>query len=653
LFPTVDIDEPGITAFYERTEGRPILIGLTVDVLNYQLMKQEELLRVSLADFEATLVAQINNLRNPTNWVILFMAHAYHRFNLALLDWMLKEASLQALVPDVKRQSLEGNLLTLSFVRHASTGNDFVLHDEMRRLITQYCWNIQDPDQSYRREVSRCAIRYYQQELERIPNKSDPLAQTYTVEMLYHHLYVNAEDGLKLFSQYFNLARVSWQRVYARTLLQEARNMADMLSFDQRCELDLAEASLLKREENPQAALDLYRQLEAQAQPFWLAQHQSDMYFGIGEAYLNLSNFNQVLDYYEKCLELGEGQTEQRRRAIILGQLGLISRRQGDLDKAVNYYNQSISINREIGNTREYANMLNNMGNVQRLLGKVEEAQRYCKIALHLREKLFRQGKSGEVQIGLTLSTLGVICLNIGDTAEAEVYFQRAFKIYERNNYKTGLASLYNRFGHINLARDEIDEAMKWFQQAEQASREINPEAYINSLNKQGRVLTRQEKWVEAIERFEAAIAKAREVNDYYQQAESWIDMAEPLERGGRHTDSQESLRKGDEIAQSYHYYYLLGRSKQLQGNLHFQAIHYQEAFYFLGEACHIMGLYNQVRFDAALSSLEDHLLETPEEELLPIIETLQQISWPEKNLIRENHRFLGALEKVKDLMIV
>ena len=61
------------------------------------------------------------------------------------------------------------------------------------------------------------------------------------------------------------------------------------------------------------------------------------------------------------------------------------------------------------------------------------------------------------------------------------------------------------------MARGEIEEAMKWFKQAEQVSYERNAEAYINSLNKQGRVLTRQEKWPEALERFEAAIEKARQ----------------------------------------------------------------------------------------------------------------------------------------------
>ena len=53
-FSSLELDERNVAAIYERTEGRPILIGLVVDMLNYQIMKQEDLLSVSLARFEAS-----------------------------------------------------------------------------------------------------------------------------------------------------------------------------------------------------------------------------------------------------------------------------------------------------------------------------------------------------------------------------------------------------------------------------------------------------------------------------------------------------------------------------------------------------------------------------------------------------------------------
>ncbi|HET8844908.1 MAG TPA: hypothetical protein VFN35_25775, partial [Ktedonobacteraceae bacterium] len=102
-------------ALYERTEGRPILLGLLTDVLFHQATNLDELLSIPPGTFEARLVAKINDLANPINWIILFMAHAYHRFNITLLDWMLQEANLRILVPTGEYQKVLEDLLTLSF----------------------------------------------------------------------------------------------------------------------------------------------------------------------------------------------------------------------------------------------------------------------------------------------------------------------------------------------------------------------------------------------------------------------------------------------------------------------------------------------------------------------------------------------------------
>ncbi len=135
-------------ALYDLTEGRPILLGLVADLLNNRVMTVDNLVNMPRhAEFEPNLVLQINRLENPLNWVILFMAHAYHRFNATVLDWILSESSLKDLVQDISHRDLMARLPTLSFVRGSGTADGLVLHDEMRRLVTKYCWKIHDPDQ--------------------------------------------------------------------------------------------------------------------------------------------------------------------------------------------------------------------------------------------------------------------------------------------------------------------------------------------------------------------------------------------------------------------------------------------------------------------------------------------------------------------------
>src|SRR5262249_22036461 len=142
---------------------------------------------------------------------------------------------------------------------------------------------------------------------------------------------------------------------------------------------------------------------------------------------------------------------------------------------------------------------------------------------------LFKAGQISEIPIGLTLSTIGQVCLDIDDLLQAEQAFQRAYEIYNRARHKTFIASTKNRFGQIALAKNELQEAKRWFEEAQEASVGIDAEAYVNSLNKQGRVLAKQKQWSEAAAFFERAVETARQVHDDYQRTESLVDLAEAL----------------------------------------------------------------------------------------------------------------------------
>ncbi len=219
---TYDIQPESDTfkALYQRTEGRPIIIGLAIDVLNKRIATVSDMLSVSRTTFEQYLVPQINKLENPLNWVILFMAHVYHRFNITLLERILQSVPLSEPVQSIRRDVLVKLLPELSFVRRPDAGDDFVLHDEMRRLVTRYCWAGLDPDRRFRKDISRSVIDYYESEMTTTSNEQQ--RQGYIVEILYHRLYIDLDDGLNYFYTNFaqsldffktSLARLLWQEV--------------------------------------------------------------------------------------------------------------------------------------------------------------------------------------------------------------------------------------------------------------------------------------------------------------------------------------------------------------------------------------------------------------------------------------------------------
>ncbi|HLG75052.1 MAG TPA: hypothetical protein VKX46_01485, partial [Ktedonobacteraceae bacterium] len=250
-------------ALYARTEGRPIMIGLAIDVLNNRIQRLDELVSVSQSDFERYLVRQINKLENPLNWVILFMAHIYHSFNLPILDWILQRVQMNAEVKAVDPADLTRRLPRLSFVRRASANDNFTLHDEMRRLVVRYCWEDLDPDRRYRKSLSNSVISYFEEQLK--GNITEQQRQTYIVEMLYHRLYIDPQDGFRFFQENITQAMRQSKTAFARLMVQEVQPFAELLSRDDRSDILLTEARITRYEKEASASLAFLNRLREEA----------------------------------------------------------------------------------------------------------------------------------------------------------------------------------------------------------------------------------------------------------------------------------------------------------------------------------------------------------------------------------------------------
>ena len=636
-------------ALYERTEGRPILIGLVTDVLNKRVRTLDELLQTSPPDFESYLVVQINRLDNPINLVILFMAHIYHRFNKQLLDWLSEHSpAIKEMVQDTDTQILTEQLLELSFVRQPGSGSDVALHDEMRRLVNKYNWQGQElPEGEYRRDLSKLVIGYYKYAIAH--ESGERMRQIYTVEMLYHELFIDLNEGFKSFERIFYEAIDLWQTAFARSLLQETRQFLNRFSAEQNYALIGAEALLLRREENGAAALSLYRKLEQEANKHWLTTHRAGILFEKGQCYQQISQFDEAEVCYNGSLEIELAQGNEIRVATIFRNLGFISRRRGELEKAKNYYESSMAIYKKYGDRTGYADTLNIMGGLYRLQGKMNEALRYCNVSLRLREELFRLGLTTEVAVGLTLSAIGVIYLREDDLVNAEQFFKQAHDIYHHRRYKRGTASIHIRFGQIALARGDLKGAMERFIQGYQEALGIDAESEINSLNKQARVHIQEGKLEKAIPLLKKAIQRAEEAYDVYQKAESLIDLANTYERFNYHEDAVQTLRQAEDIAREYKYYYLLGQARDFRGDNMYAIEQYNSAFKYFSDYCYYMALYNPVQYEKAVRKTTDLLVKIPRAEI-PVILDDFEAKWKSRDLKESDSLMLDALAEIRML---
>ncbi len=660
---------PEAAILWELTGGRPILLGLVKDLIGHNTVKLEDLLSVPPAEFEAHLVSQINNIDKPVNWLVLFMAHAYHRFNFPLLEWILGRASsLRTLVGEVDKRQLE-ELPSLSFVRRATDkSGDFTLHDEMRPLIMKHCWQSLDTDKSYRQEVSRHVIQYYEQEL---ANEHDDLMrQAYIVQILYHKAFLEINDGMKYFTQCFDEAIDLWQNAYARNLLQEIQKFSEPSSLNQyvylitkklspyqRADLVMKEARLFLKEENREMALAYHQQLLDEAEKDWREEHQAEILYDLGECHLAMAKFQEASKAFNDALTLERKRNNQQKIADILNALGYISRRQGQFDQAVDYYQESLRIYKGLGEQPEYlrelADILNNLSNVYRLLGKIDKALTYCQRGLQIRERLSSNNEVSEVAIGFSHATLGHIYLYDGDDVNAEKHLKTALDAFTRTNNKQGLVACHNRFGQIQMKRGKLDEALDHFKRAFEEATRTDEGAQITSLNRQGHIHGLRQECEEAKNDFEKAIALAQNVHDSYQEVESRIDLARVLANLEEYELYLQELDKAATIAGQQHYNKLLGEIEKLQGDQSYQQQRHQGAFLHYAKLCHFMAQYNPIEYRKALRFLTDKLLESlkvdDSTEVATALEVLRSY-WEEQQLASTFPEFLRVCDNVDEV---
>jgi tetratricopeptide (TPR) repeat protein len=641
------------TALYERTEGRPILIGLAIDVLNHRILTPAELIHTPPNDFERYLVTRINQLENPLNWVILFMAHVYHRFTIPLLDWILSEQQLRELIKsDIEYQTSLATLPQLSFVRHSSDSDEFVLHDEMRRLVIKYCWDVQDPDQRFRKAISQRIISYNEQRLASATNEQEK--QAYIIEILYHSLFINLTDNLAYFQKQFDQALILGKSSFARLLYQEVQNFIGRMSLAQKCDFLVSEARLLRAEDSVNAALSIYQILYQEADSQWLEEHRLNLLRQHARCYLQLGMFTEALDCYEQGFAIAKAQDDEESRASILANLGYIYRRRGQLQRAQQCYEECAAIYKKLKYRRSYAEALNNLGNIYRFKGETEEALRHCKIAWRIIYDLLQKGTISEVPLGNNLSTIGAIYLDADDILNAEQFYRSALDIYNRAGYKQGLASVYNRLGQIEMARDKLEQANEFFERAQAISFEVNLELYLNSLNLQGQVRVSQKKWQEAGYFFEQAVKSARQVHDDYQLTKNLIDFADACQYMGQQELADRIWQEAEAIAlqENNHYFYLLGKAEKARAEFYYGKGQYATAFAYFASYCHYMAQHNMLEYTTAVRKAMDALYGVPESEVSTMADILIRY-WQTHQLDDKYPELVKVSNEVKDLIIL
>ncbi len=176
--------------------------------------------------------------------------------------------------------------------------------------------------------------------------------------------------------------------------------------------------------------------------------------------------------------------------------LGGILFRQGDLQQAMQHTRTAMAYWQEIGYSWGVAAALSNLGILESVSGNWQAAYNSIKRSLNLRQKM------GDVEgVAITNHNLGQLVRNLGDAAQAEIYYRDSLAVSRPFQMNWHAANSYVGLAQTLLYQGKIDEAYESLRESFRLAEEINaPDVTVEAFCTQAEIQLAKDELVEAEE---------------------------------------------------------------------------------------------------------------------------------------------------------
>ncbi len=194
------------------------------------------------------------------------------------------------------------------------------------------------------------------------------------------------------------------------------------------------------------------------------------MYSELGAIYLQKSEWDNALSYYEKLLQLRQTSHSEKSMVDILDKIGLIHEQRGEWDAAIEQYYESLQLKEKQNDWKGLAQSYERIG------------------------KLYY--KKGQWELAVD-------------------FYQEAQELYETHNDPRGLAEIYMQLGEIYRSRDEQDLAMGFYQKSQEIYERIEDvDGIATTYEDMGLIFRAQKDWERALDMFEKALQLREKIQD-------------------------------------------------------------------------------------------------------------------------------------------
>jgi tetratricopeptide (TPR) repeat protein len=195
-----------------------------------------------------------------------------------------------------------------------------------------------------------------------------------------------------------------------------------------------------------------------------------------------------------------------------------------------------VSIAIHLNNPAQLAQAYYDLGNVLWKLGESEDAQLNFKLGLDIYLELADNNGIADSYCGL-----GIVHGSVADWANALKYFEKGKTAAKRANNHVKLAHLFGNIGHIYFGIEKQETAQEYFEEALQISEELGDrgqQGVANMLDALAGVHVHQNKFDEAIEKLERALAIHYEIGHFKGVANALTNLGITYHKAGQHANA-------------------------------------------------------------------------------------------------------------------
>ncbi len=260
-------------------------------------------------------------------------------------------------------------------------------------------------------------------------------------------------DGTRQSEAQRNLARIYFKRSDWTNAL---KNLKDALAISQMQKNDYGIANtyfwfgaISHRQGNYDQAIEYFNKCMEFAKKINYLPGIARTYSGLSDVYVDQGQYDKAIEYYEKSIDLLKKTGLVYQMSEVYNRIGVAYCKQGNkVDKALEYYNKRIEISSRIGDILGVGYSLSNAGEGYTIKNQLDLALQCCDRAM----KIFKKTDEKRM-IANTLMVYGMIYGHRRDWDKAKDNFDAAIKISKSINAPEMLAQNY--FNYAFMLRDK------------------------------------------------------------------------------------------------------------------------------------------------------------------------------------------------------